>query len=67
MELDTMEQFTAERCYDTAHKCLDDAHFIAIEREYAGIATLVYSALKSLETVGRICAINGQRRLEDRR
>ena len=67
MGLDTMEQFAAEHNYDTAHKCLDDALFISNEREYAGVATLVYRALKSLETVGRICAINGQRRLEDRR
>ena len=45
MELDTVGQFTAERCYDTAHKCLDDAHFISNEREYAGVATLVHRAL----------------------
>ena len=67
MELDRGEQFAAERNYDTANKCLDDALFISNEREYAGVATLVYRALQSLKVIGRICAINGQRRLEDRR
>lgn len=60
-------QFAAEYSYDQAAKCLDDALLVATEREYHGLASLVRTAMQYLKSIGAICDINGQRKLEAQR
>ena len=50
--------FALERFYEVARSCLADAVFIANEREYHGIVTLVTRAQDALEAIGELTGID---------
>lgn len=57
-------QFTLENNFQDAESCLDDARFVAVEREYYGVARLVDHALACLRAIGRITGLDGTKRIE---
>ena len=63
---DYIGKFVVTERYKTAEECLKDTIFIAREHEYRSILALVECAWKSLHTIGIICNINGQDRIENK-
>ena len=54
-------KFAIENSFDEARSCLEDALFVAREREYHGVATLIGCALERLETIGKLTGIHKSR------
>lgn len=54
---DMPTQFALECNFDRARQCMCDALFIANEREYHGIVTLISSALDDLNSIWRLARI----------
>ena len=63
---DYISKFVATERYKTAEECLKDMILLAREREYRSILALTQCAWESLHTIGIICNINGQDRIESK-